>query len=188
MPSCGCITGIPHCAAVPTHALTASSCLTAGALCPTPPPPPPPPPDLSSDVRMRSCAATRPPELCLCLHAHAQQWRALFHGIGKDWMESVQVGRQGRGVRGCGLAGLEGVQGGRHMGEQCAGGRATHPQDTRACKRYSHAPVINTATHLLLPACACSQLVFDYFCERTPRSSVEVRETSLVWNYKYAGA
>jgi len=29
--------------------------------------------------------------------------------------------------------------------------------------------------------------VFDYFCERTPRSSVEVRETSLVWNYKYAG-
>ena len=31
------------------------------------------------------------------------------------------------------------------------------------------------------------QLVLDYFCERTPRSFVEVRETSLVWNYKYAG-
>ncbi|KAL6755071.1 trehalose-phosphatase-domain-containing protein [Haematococcus lacustris] len=30
------------------------------------------------------------------------------------------------------------------------------------------------------------QLVFDYFCERTPRSFVEVRETSLVWNYKHA--
>jgi trehalose 6-phosphate synthase/phosphatase len=31
------------------------------------------------------------------------------------------------------------------------------------------------------------QLVFDYFCERTPRSFVETRETSLVWNYKHAG-
>jgi len=30
------------------------------------------------------------------------------------------------------------------------------------------------------------QLVFDYFCERTPRSFVETRETSLIWNYKYA--
>jgi trehalose 6-phosphate synthase/phosphatase len=30
------------------------------------------------------------------------------------------------------------------------------------------------------------QLVFDYFCERTPRSFVELRETSVVWNYKYA--
>lgn len=30
------------------------------------------------------------------------------------------------------------------------------------------------------------QLVFDYFCERTPRSFVESRETSVVWNYKYA--
>ncbi|GAX74440.1 hypothetical protein CEUSTIGMA_g1889.t1 [Chlamydomonas eustigma] len=30
------------------------------------------------------------------------------------------------------------------------------------------------------------QLVLDYFCERTPRSFVETRETSLVWNYKYA--
>ena len=30
------------------------------------------------------------------------------------------------------------------------------------------------------------QLVFDYFCERTPRSFVETRETSVVWNYKYA--
>lgn len=30
------------------------------------------------------------------------------------------------------------------------------------------------------------KLVFDYFSERTPRSYVEVRETSLVWNFKYA--
>lgn len=30
------------------------------------------------------------------------------------------------------------------------------------------------------------KLVFDYFRERTPRSYIEVRETSLVWNYKYA--
>ena len=30
-------------------------------------------------------------------------------------------------------------------------------------------------------------LVFDYFCERTPRSFVESRDTSVVWNYKYAG-
>ncbi|XP_024377190.1 alpha,alpha-trehalose-phosphate synthase [UDP-forming] 1 isoform X2 [Physcomitrium patens] len=30
------------------------------------------------------------------------------------------------------------------------------------------------------------ELVFDYFCARTPRSFVEKRETSLVWNYKYA--
>ena len=29
--------------------------------------------------------------------------------------------------------------------------------------------------------------VFEYFCERTPRSFVEQRGTSLVWNYKYAG-
>ena len=33
---------------------------------------------------------------------------------------------------------------------------------------------------------ASVQLVFDYFCERTPRSFVESRETSLVWNYQYA--
>ena len=30
------------------------------------------------------------------------------------------------------------------------------------------------------------QLVFDYFSERTPRSYVETRGTSLVWSYKYA--
>jgi hypothetical protein len=30
------------------------------------------------------------------------------------------------------------------------------------------------------------RLVFDYFCERTPRSFVEARDTSVVWNYKYA--
>ncbi|CAI7802620.1 unnamed protein product [Closterium sp. NIES-53] len=29
-------------------------------------------------------------------------------------------------------------------------------------------------------------MVFEYFTERTPRSYVEERETSLVWNYKYA--
>ncbi|VFQ79157.1 unnamed protein product [Cuscuta campestris] len=28
--------------------------------------------------------------------------------------------------------------------------------------------------------------VFEYFTERTPRSHFEMRETSLVWNYKYA--
>ena len=32
------------------------------------------------------------------------------------------------------------------------------------------------------------QLVYDYFCERTPRSFVEARDTSVVWNYRYAGA
>ena len=31
------------------------------------------------------------------------------------------------------------------------------------------------------------QLVYDYFCERTPRSFVEARDTSVVWNYRYAG-
>jgi len=30
------------------------------------------------------------------------------------------------------------------------------------------------------------KLVFEYFCERTPRSFIETRETSLVWNFKYA--
>lgn len=29
--------------------------------------------------------------------------------------------------------------------------------------------------------------VFEYFTERTPRSYFELRETSVVWNYKYAG-
>ena len=36
-------------------------------------------------------------------------------------------------------------------------------------------------------ACLWFQHVFEYFTERTPRSHFEVRETSLVWNYKYAG-
>ena len=31
------------------------------------------------------------------------------------------------------------------------------------------------------------QHVFEYFTERTPQSHFERRETSLVWNYKYAG-
>jgi len=30
------------------------------------------------------------------------------------------------------------------------------------------------------------KLVFDYFTERTPRSFVDSRDTSLVWNYKYS--
>ena len=30
------------------------------------------------------------------------------------------------------------------------------------------------------------QVVFEYFCERTPRSYVEIRETSLLWSYKYS--
>jgi hypothetical protein len=36
-------------------------------------------------------------------------------------------------------------------------------------------------------ACLKYQHVFEYFTERTPRSHFELRETSLVWNYKYAG-
>eukprot|EP00271_Cylindrocystis_brebissonii_P011686 TRINITY_DN29599_c0_g1_i1.p1 TRINITY_DN29599_c0_g1~~TRINITY_DN29599_c0_g1_i1.p1 ORF type:complete len:1058 (+),score=166.06 TRINITY_DN29599_c0_g1_i1:961-4134(+) len=40
--------------------------------------------------------------------------------------------------------------------------------------------------HLHMEWVESVQLVFDYFCERTPRSYVEARETSLVWNYKYA--
>ncbi|CAM6105282.1 unnamed protein product [Calypogeia fissa] len=40
--------------------------------------------------------------------------------------------------------------------------------------------------HLNMDWVESVQLVFDYFCERTPRSYVEARETSLVWNYKYA--
>lgn len=39
----------------------------------------------------------------------------------------------------------------------------------------------------LLMLCLWFQHVFEYFTERTPRSHFEVRETSLVWNYKYAG-
>ena len=31
------------------------------------------------------------------------------------------------------------------------------------------------------------QHVFEYFTERTPRSHFDFRDTSLVWNYKYAG-
>lgn len=40
--------------------------------------------------------------------------------------------------------------------------------------------------HLTMDWVESVQLVLDYFRERTPRSYVEVRETSLVWNYKYA--
>lgn len=35
--------------------------------------------------------------------------------------------------------------------------------------------------------CIAFQNVFEYFTERTPRSHFEHRETSFVWNYKYAG-
>ena len=35
--------------------------------------------------------------------------------------------------------------------------------------------------------CIKLQQVFEYFTERTPRSHFELRETSVVWNYKYAG-
>ena len=43
---------------------------------------------------------------------------------------------------------------------------------------------------LVYPPDACwyfFQKVFEYFTQRTPRSNFEQRETSLVWNYKYAG-
>ena len=45
---------------------------------------------------------------------------------------------------------------------------------------------VTTAEHANLEWLESVQLVFDYFCERTPRSFVERRETSLVWNYKYS--
>ena len=45
---------------------------------------------------------------------------------------------------------------------------------------------ITTAESMNMDWLESVQLVFDYFCERTPRSFVETRETSLVWNYKYA--
>lgn len=40
--------------------------------------------------------------------------------------------------------------------------------------------------HLCMDWVDCVQHVFEYFTERTPRSHLEVRDTSLVWNYKYA--
>ncbi|XP_020532073.1 alpha,alpha-trehalose-phosphate synthase [UDP-forming] 1 isoform X2 [Amborella trichopoda] len=40
--------------------------------------------------------------------------------------------------------------------------------------------------HLNMDWVESVELVFEYFTERTPRSYVETRETSLVWNYKYA--
>ncbi|XP_024375261.1 alpha,alpha-trehalose-phosphate synthase [UDP-forming] 1 [Physcomitrium patens] len=43
-----------------------------------------------------------------------------------------------------------------------------------------------TMEHLNMDWKEYVQRVFDYFCQRTPRSYVEKRETSLVWNYKYA--
>jgi len=45
---------------------------------------------------------------------------------------------------------------------------------------------VTTAEHTHLEWLESVQLVFDYFCERTPRSFVERRETSLVWNYKHS--
>ncbi|KAG0616367.1 hypothetical protein M758_5G109400 [Ceratodon purpureus] len=43
-----------------------------------------------------------------------------------------------------------------------------------------------TMEHLNMDWKESVQLVFDYFCARTPRSYVEKRDTSLVWSYKYA--
>ncbi|XP_074311183.1 alpha,alpha-trehalose-phosphate synthase [UDP-forming] 1-like [Silene latifolia] len=40
--------------------------------------------------------------------------------------------------------------------------------------------------HLNLDWVPSVKHVFEYFTERTPRSHFELRETSLVWNYKYA--
>ncbi|KAK6157498.1 hypothetical protein DH2020_011746 [Rehmannia glutinosa] len=40
--------------------------------------------------------------------------------------------------------------------------------------------------HLNMEWVDCVKHVFEYFTERTPRSRFELRETSLVWNYKYA--
>ncbi|KAI4323071.1 hypothetical protein L6164_022707 [Bauhinia variegata] len=40
--------------------------------------------------------------------------------------------------------------------------------------------------HLNMEWVDCVKHVFEYFTERTPRSHFELRETSLVWNYKYA--
>jgi trehalose 6-phosphate synthase/phosphatase len=54
--------------------------------------------------------------------------------------------------------------------------------------RHTHGDWMTTMPeHLNMDWVESVQLVFDYFCERTPRSYVESRETSLVWNYKYAG-
>eukprot|EP00249_Psilotum_nudum_P019213 c27145_g1_i1 orf=266-3322(-) len=53
--------------------------------------------------------------------------------------------------------------------------------------RHTHGEWMTTMPeHLNMDWVESVQLVFDYFRERTPRSYVEVRETSLVWNYKYA--
>lgn len=60
------------------------------------------------------------------------------------------------------------------MGGKCAGGLSGIPNSF-------------SFNHLKLLFSWSRQLVFDYFCERTPRSYVEARETSLVWNYKFAG-
>ncbi|MCO5558802.1 hypothetical protein L7F22_012389 [Adiantum nelumboides] len=40
--------------------------------------------------------------------------------------------------------------------------------------------------HLNMDWVESVEVVFDYFRERTPRSYVETRDTSIVWNYKYA--
>lgn len=53
--------------------------------------------------------------------------------------------------------------------------------------RHTHGPWKTTMPeHLNMEWVESVQLVFEYFCERTPRSYVEARDTSLVWNYKYA--
>ncbi|KAL1813016.1 hypothetical protein ACET3Z_023081 [Daucus carota] len=42
--------------------------------------------------------------------------------------------------------------------------------------------------HLNMDWIDCIKPVFEYFAKRTPRSYFEFRNTSLVWNYKYADA
>ena len=51
---------------------------------------------------------------------------------------------------------------------------------------FPDAPWMSTMESAHLEWLESVQSVFDYFCERTPRSFVERRETSLVWNYKFS--
>ncbi|KAL4562176.1 hypothetical protein LXL04_034370 [Taraxacum kok-saghyz] len=53
--------------------------------------------------------------------------------------------------------------------------RAPNKKWTRNMPPHLHMDWLDSVKH-----------VFEYFTERTPRSQFELRETSLVWNYKYA--
>lgn len=55
----------------------------------------------------------------------------------------------------------------------------------KVCTVALSIPIFPAAKILMLSS--LFQHVFEYFTERTPRSHFEPRETSLVWNYKYAG-